>query len=370
MVGRRVKDAKVLRLLQSFLRAGVMENRLFKDTKTGTPQGGVISPLLANVYLHGLDQHMERYAGLSADQRRRRRRAGEANFLYVRYADDFVVLCNGTRGQAEAMKEELHAFLKGRLKLNLSIEKTKVTHVNDGFRFLGFEIRRTVGMTGKLVTKLLIPKEAQRRCRHKVLQMLDDAYHRESVRAKIEATNAYVRGWCNYYRHTTNAYKVFNRLNYHVYWTFCRFLCRKHRISKKQAILRFKGKNTFRTEEVALVIPTDIERAYYKAAIYKPNPYTTGAILEREILPGNEPVWSGNEDRQGMRDVAALVRKRDRHTCQECGRRTTAGHVHHKRPYREFTNDREAQRPANLEYLCVSCHKRRHEKNRMESRMQ
>src|SRR5262249_16924292 len=94
LLRRRVKDEKLLNLIRKFLRAGVMERRLFKDTRLGTPQGGIVSPLLANVYLHELDRYMERYTALTESQRRaRRRRQGLANFVYARYADDFVILC-------------------------------------------------------------------------------------------------------------------------------------------------------------------------------------------------------------------------------------------------------------------------------------
>jgi RNA-directed DNA polymerase len=85
---RRIKDIKLLNLIWSFLRAGVMEKKLFRDTLCGAPQGGILSPLLANVYLHALDQYMEQYTTLTQYQRKRRRVQGQANFLYVRYCDD------------------------------------------------------------------------------------------------------------------------------------------------------------------------------------------------------------------------------------------------------------------------------------------
>jgi RNA-directed DNA polymerase len=85
---RRIQDRKLLRLIWQFLRAGVMEGKLFRDTKRGTPQGGIASPALANVYLHELDQYMAQYTGLSLREKRQRRKQGLANFLYVRYGDD------------------------------------------------------------------------------------------------------------------------------------------------------------------------------------------------------------------------------------------------------------------------------------------
>src|SRR5262249_49764192 len=88
LLGRRIEDKKALRLIRDFLCAGVMERKQLKDTPTGAPQGGVISPLLANVYLHELDRLMLGYTGLAREEKTRRRQGGLANFAYARYADD------------------------------------------------------------------------------------------------------------------------------------------------------------------------------------------------------------------------------------------------------------------------------------------
>src|SRR5262245_49989363 len=111
-----------------------MEKRTFRDTTLGTPQGGIVSPLLANIYLQELDRYMERYTVLSQAEKTKRRQHKQANCVYVRYADDFVVLYNGTKSQAEALREELYLFLKSTLRLELSKEKTKITYLNDGFK--------------------------------------------------------------------------------------------------------------------------------------------------------------------------------------------------------------------------------------------
>jgi RNA-directed DNA polymerase len=88
LLKRRIADRKLLRLIWKFLRAGVMEGKLFRDTLRGAPQGGIASPLLANIYLHELDKYMERYTALSKKEKALRRRDGQANVVYVRYADD------------------------------------------------------------------------------------------------------------------------------------------------------------------------------------------------------------------------------------------------------------------------------------------
>ena len=170
-INKRVADKDIRELLWKFLRAGVMYRKDFEETLIGTPQGGIVSPLLANIYLHELDRYMEsKYLNLNRDQRSWRRKKGKGNFLYVRYADDFVVLCNGTKAEAQAIKEELKESLSTK-GLTLSEEKTKITHVSEGFTFLGYQIIREIGEMGKKVPKVCIPNSAIKRFRHKVREI-------------------------------------------------------------------------------------------------------------------------------------------------------------------------------------------------------
>ncbi len=197
LLRHRVQDEKILRLLKRFLQAGVMEGKLFKDTTTGTPQGGIISPLLANIYLHELDRYMEaHHLRLPIKVRQQRRKHGLGSCLYVRYADDFVVLCNGPKSQAEGLKEELHTFLKEHLRLELSKEKTKITHLNDGVEFLGYKLWRKRGQKG-MSTRLFVPDQA---CR-KFLDQMSETFSRDTVndsaRMHILAANRIIAGWCH-----------------------------------------------------------------------------------------------------------------------------------------------------------------------------
>jgi RNA-directed DNA polymerase len=199
---RRVKGAKILGLVWKSLRAGVMGRKLFKGTELGTPQGGVVSPLLANVYLHELDSHMRRYTALPDREKRRRRRRGLPNFVYVRYADDFVVLCNGIKEHALALREELHSFLSSSLRLSLSLEKTKVTHLDDGFDFLGFQLRRSMGAEGMGV-KTTIADKAMRRHLDYLRAATAPGRTDDAVAAKIGALNHAIAGWCRYFQYTS-----------------------------------------------------------------------------------------------------------------------------------------------------------------------
>src|SRR5262245_31271028 len=177
----------------------------------------VLSPLLANIYLHELDRYMEsKYLNLTTYRKQVRRKQGKSNFLYCRYADDFVVLCNGTKAQALTMKEELKEVLEG-MGLKLSEEKTKVTHITEGFRFLGYQIVRTIGKKGTMVPKVLIPKSAIKRFQHEIRRILSPRTTSESVVAKFTATNQLTRGWCGYYRSTSSPGLIFNKLDKEVF---------------------------------------------------------------------------------------------------------------------------------------------------------
>uniref|UniRef100_UPI001FE0DA5C group II intron reverse transcriptase/maturase n=1 Tax=Nocardia araoensis TaxID=228600 RepID=UPI001FE0DA5C len=152
-VRRRVGDKRVLGWVKAFLRAGVLtEQGHNRETITGTPQGGILSPLLANIALSVLDEHFAaRWAALGPYwTRAKRRRAGVPVMKLVRYADDFVVMVAGKRSDAEALWDEVGTVLAP-IGLRLSVEKTRVCHIDEGFDFLGWRIQRRAwrSRTGK-----------------------------------------------------------------------------------------------------------------------------------------------------------------------------------------------------------------------------
>ena len=144
-IRRRIKDKRVCALVKAFLKAGVMTtNGDREETTTGTPQGGPLSPLLANIALSELDEHFHRQWQQemgTQSQRAKRVRNGLGNWRLIRFADDFVVMVFGERRHAEALREEVAAVLAP-LGLRLSPEKTRVVHIDEGFDFLGMHIRR------------------------------------------------------------------------------------------------------------------------------------------------------------------------------------------------------------------------------------
>jgi RNA-directed DNA polymerase len=145
-VRARIKDKRVLALVKAFLKAGVLtELGVRQDTITGTPQGGILSPLLANIALSVLDEHVmapwKPDGAMGSEYRRaRQRRQNAATWRLVRYADDFVILVHGTREHAELLRGDVASVLEP-IGLRLSPAKTRILHMSDGFDFLGFRIQ-------------------------------------------------------------------------------------------------------------------------------------------------------------------------------------------------------------------------------------
>jgi RNA-directed DNA polymerase len=371
LVARRIKDKKILRLIWKFLRAGVMEKKTFHETTLGTPQGGIISPLLANIYLHELDRYMARHTALTKGQRQVRRQAGKGHFTYVRYADDFVVLGNGRRSEIEAMREELRQFLGQTLRLSLSMEKTRITHVNDGFKFLGFWLQRCRGSQG-MTTKILIPQEAMEKMRARLAQTLAPGTTNDSLDTKILALSRIIGGWCRYYQYTSQASTQFDKLDNELFWPMAHWIGRKYRISMPVVLQRYHRDGAFYSGERRLTMPTDFKSQAYRQQFFKPNPYLVRERrLDREELPA-ETYWTGYETRPGAADLRLIIMERDGYVCQRCGATLTpsSGELDHIRPVRRFKRAIDANVEWNLWTLCTRCHGRKTEADRQtESRV-
>ena len=171
-VNRKVSDGSVLNLIRSFLEAGVMKDGAYSETDIGSPQGGVISPLLANIYLDHFDQEMRR-----------------RNIRIVRYADDILVFARTPR-QAERYKQIAYDILEGDLKLVVNKEKTHTTSVYKGVPYLGFVIYpKHVSIQPKKIKAF----------KDKVRE-LTPRNHGMNVEAMVKRLNPFLRGWINYFR--------------------------------------------------------------------------------------------------------------------------------------------------------------------------
>jgi RNA-directed DNA polymerase len=202
-VRERIGDKRVLGLVKAFLKAVVLtRDGVERDTNTGTPQGGILSPLLANVALSVLDDHFaEAWAAMGDPSARHRRRTkGLATYRLVRYADDLVVLVHGTRAHVEALREETAAVLRP-MGLRLSEAKTRIAHIDEGFDFLGFRIRRAPKRgSGKLTVYTYPSKRALAAVKAKVRAATKEATNQPLATLCFRLAPI-VRGWVNYFRH-------------------------------------------------------------------------------------------------------------------------------------------------------------------------
>ena len=243
-VRRRVKDKRVLALVKAFLKAGILtELGANKDTHTGTPQGGILSPLLANIALSVLDEHLHEQwrpgGDMSTPSRRARRRAkGQPNYRIVRYADDFCVLVHGTSADVEAIREAVADVLTP-MGLQFSPTKTQVVHMSDGFNFLGFHIqwRRKYG-TDKWYVYTFIADRPIRSLKAKI-RALTNTTSQQNPRDVLIRLGQIMRGWANYFQHAVCKHTM-GRLAHFVWWRVVRWLKTLHRWKWKDVRRRFR----------------------------------------------------------------------------------------------------------------------------------
>ena len=268
LVGERIKDRKVMRLVSGFLRAGVVEVQGgYADTLTGTPQGGIVSPLLANIYLSVLDRHFARIwdQKMSPHWRRQyRRRTGRPNYRLVRYADDFVVLVHGTQAEAEVLKAEIARLLADKLKMTLSAEKTHITHIDTGFVFLGFHIQgKTRGGARRVV--LTIPaKQALAAVMRKIKMLTRRGITSLSLAEVLRTVNPVLRGWAAYFRYGASK-RTFSYLGWYAWWRLILWIRRKHpHLTWKQVRRRYYGADRIREDDLVLYNPAKMKVERYR----------------------------------------------------------------------------------------------------------
>jgi RNA-directed DNA polymerase len=270
-VRHRIADKRVLGWVKAFLRAGILtEEGQDRETITGTPQGGVLSPLLANIALSGLDEHFAgKWAALGPEWKRiKHRRAGGPVMRLVRYADDFVVMVAGQRGDAEALWGEV-AVVLAPMGLRLSEAKTRVCHIDEGFDFLGWRIQRRAwrGRTGKRAVYTYPSKKALASVVGKVRSLTRRARHR-TLADLLRRLNPTLRGWCNYFRHGVSS-RTFNYVDHFAFWRIVGWLRKRHPgLSMRTVARRYLPGWRISDEGIEMFRPykVNIERYRYRGA--------------------------------------------------------------------------------------------------------
>lgn len=314
IIGRKIKDARLIKLVWKFLRAGYIEDWKYHTTYSGSPQGGIISPLLANIYLNELDKFAEKTAKAFYKKRDRehtkeydavmnalvlvkyhlKKATGQQKsdllkqkkrlqrqlrkipcssqtdkvMKYVRYADDFIIGVKGDKIDCEKIKKQFADFISQELKMELSEEKTLITHSSQFARFLGYDIRvrrdntvkphgthlqRTMNMKVELcipfqdkIMPFLFNKSIIRQLKDGTLEPIARKYLYSCTDLEIlTAFNAELRGICNYYALASN----YNRLCYFAYfmeYSCLKTIAGKHKTTARKIISKYSYDGSWR----------------------------------------------------------------------------------------------------------------------------
>lgn len=413
LLRQRVRDERFMALIAQMLKAGVMEEGKHYKTYSGTPQGGVVSPVIANIVLHKFDVWMEAVQGanppkesqrayrqrqtprykqltrrikylrellkkgapfpkgrsaaelkteleqLEAERRQTlpsiRRRA----IRYVRYADDWLVILSGmTRTEAQALKEQIGRWLWEELGLTLSVEKTLITHASETIRFLGYNIQGLRNPNGTRWARLSIPVEARRSVVEK-LRRATRYRHAPELDVFINV-NAIARGWCYYYRYAYDAQERFSRLTGIVYWMTVHYIKHKHDLSVRK-VMRKRYARDPKTGRMALFTNHPNGNQYF---IWNRYPKQVSIFAAGGWAEDRQPylvtAWAdGHSMEKKAKLVAAAGGK-----CEACGRDDVPLIAHHPRRLRNAAGGTASQAASGYEQksklVCHDCHLAHH----------
>lgn len=427
ILAERIKDERFLRLIRKFLKAGYLENWVYHNTYSGTPQGGIISPILANIYLDKLDCFVEKLKaefdlgicrkihpvsyklsmkhGILAKKLRSSSSEEEKRMLteqmraverermqfphsdpfdtgfkriqYVRYADDFLIGVIGSKEDAQKIKERIRDFLSSALKLELSDEKTLITHSAKRARFLGYDIYvRRSNVTKRNCNGVLrrnlngtvcleLPSEVMRKklLEYRAMEIKTIVYGKENWLAKaryalvdnddleiLSQYNSEIRGFRNYYRIANNASHA-SSFGYIMQYSMFKTFAAKYRISMKDAVQKLRlGKNFgVRYLDKNGKIKT---RMFYADGFARKSMQKAAGV---DMLP-NTVIYSG---RTNLMDRLA-ARK-----CELCGRCGCDLEMHHVRKLKDLKGKNHWERLMITKNrktiaLCVDCHQKLH----------
>lgn len=431
IIRRRIQDEQFIALLWKFLKAGYMENWVYHNTYSGTPQGSIISPILANIYLHELDCFMKEYAQafrsgekrqinpaykkpldkcramqerlkrneskLNAEERQRMikhiKEAKQAlrsipygnpmdesykRIVYVRYADDFLIGVIGSKKDAEQVKSDVSEFLLEQLHLEMSAEKTLITHGHDFARFLSYDIttskeqnstRTKTGYTKRSYTgriKLYIPKEKwlNRLISYGALKISYDKHNQNKEKwmpisrdglchlEPLEILNQYnaeVRGLYNYYRLAHNA-TILNSFVYVMKYSMFKTLAGKYKTTMRKIIRQYQCGKDFGIRYQT--------KSGEKTVLF----YNGGTRRNDKVILDNPDVIVRTREN---RYNTSLIQRLRAERCEWCGAEGVKLEIHHVRKLKDLKGKVEWERrmiarKRKTMALCLECHKKLH----------
>ncbi|NEO95541.1 MAG: group II intron reverse transcriptase/maturase [Moorea sp. SIO3G5] len=342
------------RLIKSWLKAGVMDNETFSPTEKGTPQGGVISPLLANIALHGMEERIKKYAETLKGRKKENIKA----LNLIRYADDFVIM-----HKDQTVVEECQRIISKWLKdmgLELKPNKTRITHTSKGFNFLGFNIRQY--QVGKNQSKqgfktIIKPSKEAIQKHYRQLSDVIDRHRAAPQEALISHLKPIIRGWCNYNK-TGCSKKTFSKLGYLLWNKLRRWGYRRHP-NKSKTWVNKKYWGTI--EKDNWMFMTGKEN-------YLPKHAKTPIVRHKKVKNTKSPYdgdliyWSAKmKNHPEMTTQKGKLLEWQQGKCNHCGltfRNEDLMEAHHITPRAIGGSDKDS----NLELLHLHCHDIKHGK--------
>lgn len=412
---KRIKDERFIDLIRRMLCAGVMEMGRQSPTYSGTPQGGIVSPILANIVLHEFDCWMEDHqqanppaqtreqlkTRINPDYRRlnvniqrwraqlqgtlpRRRQTPEQlqqklaaalvqrsqtptylprrAIFYCRYADDYVVvLCNYAKAEAQQLKETMASWLQQNLGLKQHPQKTAITHWRKTFRFLGYNLRGQGNASGTRWLRLTIPSEAERQLKQRVKRLC--GYYQIPAVDLFLSVNALLRGWTQYYRYAHNAKRRMGYLTGMVFWLTAHYLGRQQRCSIKK-IMRNHYARDPQTGHQALYITLPDGRRLF---LWNKRPAWRSVLSSQLNVQDQQPLVRTAWARGHSHEQRLALLQQHQHRCDDCGRTDDPLVVHHTKRLSKKTGRKQdtayiiqSAQEQRVKLLCQDCHIRHH----------
>jgi hypothetical protein len=337
------------------------------------------SPLLANIHLNEFDHYwLEHWGSFTDYQRERRLKSGQANCVLFRYADDFILSAKGTRNAVEGIMKDCTRFFAEQLKLNLSTDKTRIVSIDEGFKFLGFQVSRE-RLWGFKCVRIRPTRENVIRLKVKLQQMLGKDADKDDPQIKIAEINHVLMGWSGYF-YRVNSIKQFLALDYYAERLFLQWYCRSRKVNIRKALTavtvngrvaipRERGmKSLYRMSER----PSEHTALSHKA-VWKyrhiGNPYLSGnAVTNAETEPDDpmskveaaknvHPIDTAYGEIYLRNRIKAF--RRDGWHCRICPSTSKELVAHHIEPVPRYGNYDTATVHSvdNLMTMCADCHR-------------